>query len=290
MDRRTKIVAEVCCNHMGSFETAKKMIDELSYFPDEFRIDVIKFQKRKPSKILTVEEYNAPHPNPKNAYGNTYGEHREYLEFSIDEHRELKKYCEDKGFIYSSSVFDFDSAREILSLKPKMIKISSANNNDYELLKYIDENFDGEIHVSLGMTTKEEESKIFDSIVKNRKNMVFYACTSAYPVADEDVCLLEIKRLKEVYGDEIKAVGFSGHHIGNVHDISAVTLGAEYIERHYTLDKNSKGTDHFFSLVPSEFLELSKAVRSVEKGLCYKQSDILDSESDIRRRLKFKGR
>ena len=286
----TKIVAELCCNHQGDFDTAKKMIDVLAEFPNEYKVDVIKFQKRTPKIILSKEEYNRPHPNPQNAFGSTYGAHKEALEFSVNQHRELKKYCEDRGFVYSVSVFDIYSLKEILTLNPEMIKISSANNNDYELLKYLDENYNGEIHISLGMTTKNEEQKIFDLIKNNRKNLVIYACTSAYPTENKDICLLELKRLRKAYGNNIKAVGFSGHHHGVVPDIAAVALGAQYIERHFTLDKNMKGTDQYFSLNPKEFLELSKNISLVNKTLTYKSEEILEAERSVRNRLKFHGK
>lgn len=286
----TKIIAELCCNHQGNFEIAKKMIDALAEFPDEYKVCIIKFQKRTPKLILSKEEYDRPHPNPKNAFGATYGLHKEALEFTIEQHKILKQYCEDRGFIYSVSAFDMNSVKEVLSLNPKMIKISSANNNDYKLLEYIDNNYNGEIHVSLGMTTREEERKIFNSIKNNRKNLVFYACTSAYPTNEYDICLLELKRLKETYGKYIKAIGFSGHHFGVIPDIAAAVLGAEYIERHFTLDKNMKGTDQYFSLNTVEMLELSKNIFLVNKALTYKSKEILDAEQNVRNRLKFHGR
>ena len=284
-----KLVAEFCANHMGNIDIARQMIDVLAKFPSELRVDVIKFQKRCPRVILSEQEYNAPHPDSKNSFGKTYGLHKEFLEFNIEQHRELKSYCEANGFIYSSSVFDRISAEEIISLHPEMIKISSANNTDYELLEFIDNNFDGEIHISLGMTTKEEESRIFDVFQKKKKNLVLYACTSSYPTTSGNICLLEIRRLNELYGKYIKAVGFSGHHAGNLYDIAALTLGAEYIERHFTLDKTFKGTDQLFSLNAADFMQLSKDLKLVEKDLVYKPKDVLDDELLVRERLKYKG-
>lgn len=286
MYKKIKLSAEFCCNHMGNMEIAKQMIEALAKFPSKYKVDIIKFQKRTPSLILTEEEFNAPHPNPINAFGKNYGEHRNFLEFNIEQHKILKKYCEENGFIYSSSVFDRNSADEILSIKPEIIKISSANNTDYELLKYIDKNFDGEIHISLGMTTIAEEEKIFDSIQKNRKNLVFYACTSAYPAKSGDICLLEIQRLKEKYKNQIKGIGFSGHHEGVLYDTAAAALGVDYIERHFTIDKTFKGTDQAFSLTPDEFLQLSKNIKLITKDLTYKNPEILDSELPCRNKHK----
>lgn len=102
------IVAKVGCNHTGSMETAHKMIKIAANYCDT---DVIKFQKRCPRELLTKEQYDAPHPIPENSYGRTYGEHREYLEFTLDEHARLKKWCEE-GAEYSTSVWDLTSANQ----------------------------------------------------------------------------------------------------------------------------------------------------------------------------------
>lgn len=272
---------------MGDINLATKMIERLASFPNNMKVDVIKFQKRYPKLILSQKEYNSPHPNHKHSFGKTYGEHRENLEFSLEQHYKLKKICEKHNFIYSSSVFDKVSAEEILTLNPKIIKISSANNTDYDLLKYLDTNFNGEIHISLGMTTRQEEINIIKSFNKNLKNVVLYACTSSYPTLPGDICLLEISRLKNTYGDYIKGVGFSGHHIGYIQDIAAVTLGARYIERHFTLNKSFKGTDQSISLDTNDFFNLIKNVRLVSQDLKLKPTEILSSEQSIRKRLKF---
>jgi len=114
-----KVVAEIGCNHKGEMDIAKEMIGIAAMFA---KCDYVKFQKRHNEELLTEEEYNAPHPNPINSYGNTYGEHREYLEFTADKHGELKEYCEEIGIGYSASVWDLTSAREIIALKPDFIR------------------------------------------------------------------------------------------------------------------------------------------------------------------------
>ncbi len=98
-----QIIAEIGCNHRGELETAKEMIKIAAQF---CKVDVVKFQKRNSRELLTEEEYNAPHPNPANAYGKTYGEHREFLEFDAAQHAELKHCCEEWRVTYSTSVWD----------------------------------------------------------------------------------------------------------------------------------------------------------------------------------------
>ena len=280
-----KIIAEIGCNHKGDMAIAKEMIMTAATY---CKVDIVKFQKRCNIELLTPEEYNAPHPNPYNSYGATYGEHREFLEFTAEQHRQLKAWCEEYGVIYSTSVWDVTSAKEITALQPKLIKIPSACNLNKPLLKYLCDNFGGEIHLSFGMTTKDEEEKIVSFFEANgrAKDLVLYNCTSGYPVPFEDICLLELTRMRESYGNRVKAIGFSGHHLGIAVDAAAVALGAEFIERHYTLDRTWKGTDHAASLEPDGVRKLARNCRAVAKALTYKSKDILDIESVQRKKLK----
>lgn len=280
-----KVIAEIGCNHKGDMSIAKELIITAAKY---CKADVVKFQKRCNRELLTPEEYNAPHPHPENSYGQTYGEHREFLEFSLDQHRQLKEWCEEYGIEYSTSVWDLTSAKEICSLHPSLIKVPSACNLNKELLQYLCDNFEGEIHLSFGMTTREEEEKIVSFFEENKRNkdLVIYDCTSGYPVPFEDICLLEIVRLKELYGDRVKAIGFSGHHLGIAVDSAAVALGAQWIERHYTLDRTWKGTDHAASLEPDGVRKLVRDVKAVAKALEYKENDILEIEKVQRNKLK----
>ncbi|WP_153463203.1 N-acetylneuraminate synthase family protein [Sediminibacillus terrae] len=283
-----KIIAEIGCNHKGEMEIAKEMIKMAAIF---CKAEVVKFQKRNPKESLTSDQYFAPHPNPVNSYGETYGEHREYLEFTVEQHAELKKYCEEFGLSYSTSVWDMTSAKEIASLEPSLIKIPSALNNYEEMLEWLCDNYKGEIHVSTGMTTKEEIDKLVALFVrKNRnKDVVLYNCTSGYPVPFQDICLKEISRLKEKYGEVVKEIGFSGHHLGIAVDIAAYTLGATWVERHFTLDRTWKGTDHSASLEPDGLRRLVRDLKAVEESLKYKEKDVLDIEQVQRDKLKYKG-
>jgi len=281
------IIAEIGCNHKGEMDIAHEMIKIASNF---CKVDVVKFQKRNPKELLTEEEYNAPHPNPMHSYGATYGEHREYLEFDIDQHRQLKKWCEKEKVIYSTSTWDLTSAKEITKIKPELIKIPSACNLDFDMLGFLAENYKGEIHLSFGMTTHEEERKIVSFFEKKKRNkdLVIYSCTSGYPVPFEDIGLFEITRIKEAFGRKVKAVGFSGHHLGIAVDIAALTLGATIIERHFTLDRTWKGTDHAASLEPDGMRKLSRDLRNVSLSLNYKRNEILDIEKEQRKKLKRK--
>lgn len=287
MYKKPFVIAEAGCNHMGQMEVAKDLIETAAHF---CKADAIKFQKRCPKELLTPEQYNAPHPNPVNSYGDTYGAHREFLEFTVDQHAQLKEWCEEAGIIYSTSVWDMTSAKEIASLKPVFIKIPSACNTHYEMLQWLCDNYEGEIQLSFGMTSHEEEEQIVQLFEKNgrAKDLVLFNCTSGYPVPFKDVCLLEINRIREAYEDRVKAIGFSGHHLGIAVDVAAYTLGADVIERHYTLDRTWKGTDHAASLEPDGIRKLVRNLNAVHDALTYKQSEILPIEQVQRDKLKYR--
>jgi sialic acid synthase len=285
--KKPYVIAEIGCNHKGEMEIAKELIKIAKIFCNA---DAVKFQKRNNKELLTEEQYNAPHPNTSNSYGDTYGAHREYLEFDVAQHAILKQYCEEIGIVYSTSVWDTTSAKEIASLQPEFIKIPSACNNNYEMLTWLCENYTGELHISTGMTTKNETEDLVNFFIQKNRNqdLVLYNCTSGYPVPFEDVCLLDINLLIQKYGDKVKHIGFSGHHLGIAVDIAAFTLGANIIERHYTIDRTWKGTDHAASLEPMGLRKLSRDLDAVYGALSFKATDILPIEQVQRDKLKNK--
>jgi len=280
------VIAEIGCNHMGQMEIAKELID----LAKECKTQFAKFQKRNPSELLTTEQYNAPHPYPPFSYGATYGEHREYLEFTASQHQELQTYCQEVGIGYTTSVWDTTSAQEIGALKPAFIKVPSACNLHFEMMEVLRDDYQGDVHISFGMTTKTEEQQIvsfFDETGQSQR-LVLYACTSGYPVPFEDVNLLEITRIKEQFGSKVKAVGFSGHHLGIAIDQAAFTLGAQWIERHFTKNRTWKGTDHAASLEPGGMQKLVRDLQATHQALQYKPVDILEIEAVQREKLKYR--
>lgn len=282
---RPRVIAEIGCNHKGDMGIARDLIESAARFA---KADFVKFQKRCNHELLTPAEYSAPHPNPVHSYGDTYGAHREFLEFDVDQHRRIQRWCEEFGIGYSTSVWDMTSAQEMISLNPPMLKVPSACNLHVEMLELLAREYEGEIHLSLGMTTPDEQEDIvslFERLgVQNR--VVLYACTSGYPVPFDQVCLLEVARLRELYAHRVQDIGFSGHHLGIAVDIAALTLGANWVERHFTLDRTWKGTDHSASLEPDGLRKLVRDLRAVASALTAKPSDILDIEAPQRAKLK----
>lgn len=284
--KKAKVVAEIGCNHQGDFAKALDLIR----LAQQCGADYAKFQKRDPRTLLTEEQYNAPHRVSYHAFGESYGAHREFLEFDIEQHKKLKAYCEELGIGYACSVWDIPSVHDIISLKPDYIKVPSACNNHNDLLALLRDSFEGEVHVSLGMTTGEEEHTIREIFKDSHDRLVLYACTSAYPVDFENVCLLEIKRLLDSQAVAAQEVGFSGHHLGIAIDIAAYTLGASWIERHFTKDRTWKGTDHAASLEPSGLGKLVRDLSVTYKSLTFKSDDLLEIEKEQRDKLKHKNK
>ena len=283
-----RTIAEIGCNHKGDMEIAKELVSTAAIF---CKADVVKFQKRNSKELLTKEQYDAPHPNPANSYGDTYGAHREFLEFDVDQNKELKEFCDSLNIKFSTSVWDLTSAKEMTSLDLELLKIPSACNLHFEMLGYLCDEFGGEIHLSTGMTTQDEVEKIvsFFESKKRAKDLIVYACSSGYPVPVEDVCLLEIPRMVNEFGTRVKSIGFSGHHLGISLDVAAVALGAQWVERHFTLDRTWKGTDHAASLEPDGMRRLVRDTKNVVKAMTYKATEILPIEEVQRDKLKWRG-
>lgn len=282
---KPKVIAEIGCNHMGDISIAKELIG----LAKDAGAKYVKFQKRNNKELLTKEQYSATHPVPDNSYGATYGEHREFLELSLEENRELKVYCDSIDIVYSTSVWDVTSAKEMITFSPEFLKVPSACNNNFKMLKVLRDEFKGQVQLSIGMTTKKEVEEIvsfFEETNQAKKRLLLYSCTSGYPVPAKDVSLLEINWLYGFYGHRVNEIGFSGHHLGIALDISAYTLGAKWIERHFTKDRTWKGTDHAASLEPDGLKKLVRNLNATYEALSVKNKEILEIEQVQRDKLK----
>ncbi|MDC0232292.1 N-acetylneuraminate synthase family protein [Pelagibacteraceae bacterium] len=279
------LIAEIGCNHQGSMGTAKQLIESAAQNGASYA----KFQKRN-NKYLLGKLYDKPHPVPENSFGTSYGKHREYLEFGIKEHEYLYQLCKKNKIKYATSVWEIKSAQEILNSKIKLdyIKVPSACNLDFELLNFLTKKFKGKIHLSSGMTTENELKKIIKFFIKKRRNkdLILYLCTSSYPCKATDVCLLDLVKFKKQYGNIVGDIAFSGHHMGISIDIAAYTLGAKYIERHFTIDRAWKGTDQSASLEPQGLNKLCRDLNNTFLSLTSKNGKLLNSEKKQRIKLK----
>jgi sialic acid synthase len=277
-----KVVAEIGCVHLGKMERAKELIKLASMCG----ADYAKFQKRNPDECVPEELKNKPHPNKIFAYGDTYLEHRRALELDIHQHQELSDYCDTFGIRYAVSVWDMTSAQEVIkNVKSAFIKIPSPCNNDWSLIDMIKSDYDGDIHISTGMSSHDDVYSIINRFTPIANRVVIYHCTSIYPCPFDKLHLLEIKRLSELteYGFRI---GFSNHGYGIAADIVAWSLGAEYIERHFVDDRTLKHTDAAASLEPEGMRRLTRDLKNVRRALSYSPSQPDDAELEERRKLR----
>lgn len=272
------VIAEIGCSHGGSLERAKKLarLAKLS------GAHIVKTQKRNPRESVKKELWDQPHPNKMYAYGDTYLEHRENLELSINDHIKLKEYCESIDIEYSTSVWDMTSAREIVALNPKMIKIPSACNNDKKLRRFLIKEYKGQIHISLGMLNVVERSKLYLKLMPYKDRIVVYNCTSGYPVPFNQLYLKEIKYLTKGFTN----VGFSNHGKGIAMGPVCYALGARYFEYHFIDDRLFPHTDSSNSLEPQGLNKLVRDLKAVSQALQYKPDELDEIEKEQRDKLR----
>ncbi len=276
------VIAEIGCTHIGSLKRAK----ELAKLAKICNADVMKTQKRNPKESTNKELWDQPHPNQMYSYGKTYLEHRESVELPIEDHYKLKEYCDEIGIEYSTSIWDMTSAKEIVELNPKLIKIPSACNNHLEMMTYLFDNYKGEIHISTGMLTPKERDDLYGFLTTeylrfrslDASKLIIYHCTSGYPVPFEKLYLNEIDKLSHGFFP----VGFSNHGYGIAMEPVAYTLGARYFERHFIDDRMFPHTDASCSLEPQGLSKLVRDLKAVEKSLEYKP-EVLDEIENVQR-------
>lgn len=251
------VIAEVGINHNGDVEIAKKLIDAAA----DSGADAVKFQKRTTEDILTREGLEKPYTSP-HAFAPTYGEHRRKLEFSEAQYKELKAYAGQKGILFFASVWDPKSADFMERLGIDAYKIPSADVTNTPLLEYVAEK-QKPVLLSTGMSTFEEIEEAVKVILKHNPRLILFHCLSLYPSPEEKINLRFMDVLRDAFAP--LPVGYSGHEVGALPTLAAVARGAVVVERHLTLDKTMKGSDHAGSLEPQELKELVRSIRQIEK-------------------------
>jgi len=269
-------IAEAGLNHMGQIKVAKEMVD----LAVSANADSVKFQKRKKEKMLTKAGLDKPYGGP-HSFGNTYGEHRDALELSEDEFRELKKYCDEKGILFTASVWDEDSADFVDSLGVAFHKVGSPDMTNLPLLEKLAK-FNKPIILSTGMASMEEVEEAVKIIEKHNKELILLHCTSTYPSEFEELDLRGMNVLKK-FG---YPVGYSGHERGIAISLAAAVMGACVVERHFTLSRDMKGGDQAASLEPTGLRKLIRDIRVYEKSLGSERKEIKESEKPIALKLR----
>ena len=239
-DSDSYVIAEIGHNHQGSLKTAK----ELFIAAKECGVDAVKLQKRDNRSLFTREMYNKPYEN-ENSFGKTYGEHREFLEFGLAEYRELQQFARELGLAFFATAFDFKSADFLAELETPAFKIASGDLRNIPLLKYVAA-FQKPVIVSTGGGTMEDVQRAYDAMMPINPQLAILQCTAGYPCAFEEMNLRVITSFREQFPDV--TVGLSSHDSGIAMVVAAYVLGARVVEKHFTLNRAMKGTDHAFSL------------------------------------------
>jgi sialic acid synthase SpsE len=249
------VIAEAGLNHNGSLEVAKKLIDLAA----DSGADSVKFQKRTVRNLAIKSTLDAADDRfPE--FGSTYREIREFLEFDFEQYKILKKYSKDKGLDFICTCFDIEAAKFLEELGVDAYKLASHSATDIDLIEYMAKTGKKTI-LSTGMTDLNEVNTAVEIFKKYNSPLVLLHCVSAYPTPLDECNLAMIDVLKKQF--ELP-VGYSGHELGYLPTITATSMGAVAIERHYTLDKNMVGFDHKMSLSPSELIEMIKNIRSIQ--------------------------
>jgi len=273
-------IAEIGQNHQGDINIAKKMVDQLV----GTGVSAIKTAKRDIDVCLTEKQKQMPYINNR-SFGKTYYEHRKALELDKNEFKELKKYSESKGFDFISSFTDKSSLDFLVNeCEVKYLKIASQRATDIRLLKDASQTGLPTI-ISTGMCDIEDVDRCINIFSNVDKYLM--QCTSAYPCKDSDINLNIIKTYQERYKDKIVAYGLSGHHTSIAPDLAAFLMGATIIERHFTLDRTMKGTDHNGSLELDGVIKIIRYINQIKTALGTYEKKILESE--LPTILKLKG-
>ena len=254
--KMVKIIAEIGINHNGDIEQCKKMI----MLSKVAGADYVKIQKRNPDVCVPEHQKSKMRNTPWGMM--TYLEYKHRLEFNEIQIKELIDYSNELGIDFFASVWDLDSV-QLMAKYTTIGKIGSASINDLELCQTARKAFKTLI-ISTGMSTEDE---VLDCIAVCKPDVIMHT-NSTYPCPVEDLNLNYIHYLKETHGN-VSEIGYSGHEFGLVTTYAAVGMGATWVERHITLDRNSWGSDQLSSIEPDGLIKLVKGIRSIEKAMKY---------------------
>lgn len=274
MSNHTLIIAEAGVNHNGSLDIAKQLVDEAV----DAGVDIIKFQTFKADKLVSKDAKKAEYQ--KQNIGDSDDSQYQMLkklELSESDHQELVAYCHQKGIRFWSTAFDIESIDFLHSLELGLWKIPSGEITNYPFIKKIALLHEPVI-MSTGMCDEDDIRNALDVLLKNgltKDQITILHCNTQYPTPMKDV---NLKAMLTIKHDFETAVGYSDHTRGIEVPIAAVALGAEVIEKHFTLDRNMAGPDHKASLEPQELKAMVQAIRNIESALGTGIKQVSESE------------
>lgn len=273
----TYIIAEIGINHQGDVQIAKKLIKEAA----DAGANAVKFQKRSIKRILTHEGLEMPYDN-RNSFGKTYGEHKKALELTEHDYKELQAFSVEHQVDFIASGWDEESIDFLDDLGVPFFKMASADLTNIPLLVHTAKKKKPMI-LSTGMANMEMVETAVAAVKPFDIPLCILQCTSTYPSVFEEVNLGVIDTYRQRFPDAV--IGYSGHELGIAITEAAVALGANIVERHFTLDRTMKGGDHAASLEPGGFKKLVRDIRHIEAAMGGKVKQVQESEAPIFKKL-----
>lgn len=257
---RVFIIAEAGVNHNGNLEIARKLVNEAA----KAGVDAVKFQTFKAENIVCKNTAKADYQKETTDAEQSQFEMLKKLELTEEMHRELVAYCKEKGILFLSTPFDVDSVDYLSGIGMEIMKVPSGEITNYPYLKRIAQT-GKKVILSTGMSDMDEVKAAIAVLREyGSKDISVLHCNTEYPTPFSDVNLKAMLTLRDELGVE---VGYSDHTLGIEIPIAAVAMGAQIIEKHFTLDKSMEGPDHKASLEPQELREMVRAIRNVEMAM-----------------------
>ena len=253
------VIAEIGHNHQGDVEQAKQMFAKAK----ECGADAVKLQKRDNRSLFTKEYYTRPYDNP-NSFGPTYGEHREALEFGRSEYLELQAYANEIGITFFATAFDEPSCEFLAELDMPAYKVASADIKNTPLLRCI-AGIGQPVIMSTGAALLDDVRRAYNTIAEINPNVAVLQCTASYPPGWDELDLRVIATYRELFPASV--IGFSSHDSGIAMAVAAYVLGGRIVEKHFTLNRALRGTDHAFSLEPQGLSKMIRDLRRAHVGL-----------------------
>lgn len=253
------VIAEIGHNHQGNLNTAREMF----LAAKESGASAVKLQKRDNRRLYTKSFYDKPYEN-ENSFGDTYGKHRDALEFGKSEYRELVAYSQEIGITMFATAFDLYSADFLAELDMPAYKIASGDLNNIPLLRHVAD-LGKPMIVSTGGGTVDDIRRMYDEVMPRNPQLAILQCTAGYPCAFEEMNLRVLTTMRRHFPDVV--VGLSAHDNGIAMSLVAFALGARIVEKHFTLNRAMKGTDHAFSLERTGMQKLVRDLRRARQAL-----------------------
>jgi sialic acid synthase len=269
-DQDCYVIAEIGHNHQGDLDQCMRMFDAAK----AAGVSAVKLQKRDNRALFTKAAFDRPYDS-ENAFGATYGAHREALEFGRAEYLELQQYAKELDVTFFATAFDEPSADFLAELDMPAFKIASGDLRSTTLLDYV-ARLGKPLIVSTGAATMEDVQRAHDTIVSSNPQLALLQCTAAYPPEYDQLDLGVIATYRERFPRTV--IGFSGHDSGIAMSAVAYATGARIIEKHFTLNRAMRGTDHAFSLEPAGMRKLVRDLRRARLAMGNGEKRFHDAE------------